>query len=71
MWIVDATNIRTGGMANLVYGVSPKENVRRIPEDNRVDLVAEEEEQERRFHGESRRGGLLHSWEGNDFDLMA
>lgn len=71
MWIVDATNIRTGGMANLVYGASPQEDVRRIPDDTRVDLVADEEDRNRGFQGESRTGGLLHPWQGNNFDQMA
>ena len=71
MWIVDATNIRTGGMSNLVYGPGPEEDVRTIPDENRVDMVADERERERGFQGESRSGGLLYPWQGNEFDEMA
>lgn len=71
MWIVDATNIRTGGMANYVYAMTDSEDVRPIPSDTRVDVVESEEERSRGEQGESRRGGLLHPWQGNDFDEMA
>ena len=71
MWIVDATNIRTGGMANYVYGMTEEHDVRPIPSDTRVDMVESEEERNRGYQGESRRGGLLHPWQGNEFDEMA
>jgi hypothetical protein len=71
VWIVDATNIRTGGMSNYVYGMSGERDVRPIPGEARVDRVESEEERERGYHGESRSGGLLHPWQGNEFDEMA
>ncbi|MFP4329160.1 MAG: hypothetical protein ACOC45_03380 [Alkalispirochaetaceae bacterium] len=71
MWIIDATNIRTGGMSNYVHAPEGDEDVRRIPEDNSVELVDGEEDQPRGSRRESRRGGLLHPWQGNEFDEMA
>ena len=71
MWVVDATNIRTGGMSTYIYGVGPKREVRRIPSGTKVDIVAGERDRNKEYRGESRSGGLLHPWQGSDFDQMA
>lgn len=58
-------------MSNYVYAPEGDEDVRRIPGETGVEVLAGEMERDRGFQGESRTGGLLHPWQGNEFDEKA